>query len=59
MRFLRVIIKRPEKTQNRAQADAGEGLGRSQGGEGRQRKENGLKSRSTGFIQSLFGPVSK
>ena len=40
-----------------AQADAGEGLGRSQGGKRRQRKEEGLKRGSTGFIQSLFSPL--
>ena len=40
-----------------AQADAGEGLGPSQGGKRRQRKEEGLKRGSTGFIQSLFSPV--
>ena len=41
-----------------AQAGAGERLGRSQGGQRRKRKEKGLKRGSTGFIKSLFGPVS-
>ena len=40
-----------------AQVDAGEGLAPSQGGKRRQRKEEGLKRGSTGFIQSLFSPV--
>ena len=40
-----------------AQAHAGEGLGRSQGGKRRQRMGKGLKRGSTDFIKNLFGPV--
>ena len=40
-----------------AQAHAGEGLGRSQGGKRRQRMGKELKRGCTDFIKNLFGPV--
>ena len=40
-----------------AQADAGEGLGRSQGGKHRQGKEEGVQALYRVYLVQLFSPI--